>query len=190
MDAAKTTRTELALHTLATVMQMPAEYLEPRWYAVYTCANHEKRVASQFALRTVEHFLPLFATIRRWKDRRKRLELPLFSGYLFARLALRDRLRVLEIPSVVKLVGFNGRPAALSEVEIETLRRTLAPQLRAQPHPYLNKGKRVRIVNGPLAGAEGILVREKSGCRVVLSLDLIRRAASVEVDVADVERIL
>ena len=167
----------------------PLEYVEPRWYAVYTCANQEKRVADQFVQRCLEHFLPTFETVRRWKDRKVRIQQPLFSGYVFIRLALRDRLRVLQVPNVVRLVGFNGSPAALPDQEIETLRTSLNPELGAAPHPYLKEGKRVRVVRGPLVGTEGILIRRKSAFRVVLSIDLIMRAASVEVDVADLERI-
>ena len=166
----------------------PAEYVEPKWYAAYTCANQEKRVALQLIERRVEHFLPTFETIRRWKDRRVRIAQPLFAGYVFVRLALRDRLRVLQVPSVVRLVGFNGTPAAHSDTEIETLRTTFTHELHAVPHPYLTQGRKVRIVNGPLMGTEGILIRRKSAFRVVVSIDLIMRAASVEVDAADVER--
>ena len=82
-----------------------------QWYAVYTCARNEKRVAEQLSLRSVEHFLPVYSAIRHWTDRSKELQLPLFRGYLFVRIALRDRLQVLEIPSVARLVGFNGAPA-------------------------------------------------------------------------------
>lgn len=162
---------------------------QPRWYAVHTCANHEKRVAQQLAEREVEQFLPLFESLRRWKDRRVRLQLPLFSGYVFVRMPLRNRLRVLALPSVVRLVGFGGLAAPIADEEIETLRHTLLPQLHAQPHPFLTKGMRVRILDGPLKGAEGMLLRRKSGCRVVLSMDLIARAASVEIDARDIERI-
>jgi len=95
---------------------------ELHWYAAYTCANHEKRVAQQLAERRVEQFLPLYESVRRWKDRRVRLELPLFSGYVFVRLALRDRLQVLAVPSVVNLVGFGGHAAPLADTEIETVR--------------------------------------------------------------------
>jgi len=163
-------------------------YDQPRWYVLHTCANHEKRVAQQLAERDVEQFLPLFESTRRWKDRRVRLQLPLFSGYVFVRLPLRNRLRVLALPSVVRLVGFGGIAAPITDEEIETLRQILVPQLRALPHPYLTKGKRVRILDGPLKGAEGTLLRRKRGCRVVLSVDLIARAASVEIDARDIER--
>src|SRR5256885_10371866 len=99
------------------------------WYALYTCANHEKRVAAQLHARAVEHFLPVYSSVRRWKDRRVRLEFPLFPGYVFIRLALRDRWRVLEIPSVVRLVGFNGQPSALPAEEMEILRSGLSQRL-------------------------------------------------------------
>ncbi len=163
---------------------------EQSWFAAYTCANHEKRVVEHFEARDVEHFLPLYASVRRWKDRRVQLELPLFPGYVFVRIALSARLRVLEVPGVVRLVGFNGQPYPLSDGEIESLRKGIMNGSRIEPHPYLSVGARVRIKSGPLAGVEGSLVRKKNTFRVVLSLDLIARSAAVEVDSADVERVL
>src|SRR5712692_8315886 len=106
----------------------PESYLEERWYAAYTCANHEKRVAKQLEERSVEHFLPLYGSVRRWKDRRVQLDLPLFPGYVFVRLVLRDRVRVLQIPSVVRLVGFGGLPTALPDQEMEAIRNGLQRQ--------------------------------------------------------------
>lgn len=164
-----------------------AEQAKPPWYAAYICANHEKRVAEQLGQRSVEHFLPLYKSVRRWKDRRVQLELPLFPGYVFVRMPLRDRLRVLEIPSVARLVSFNGIPAALPEEEIESLREALVGRLRAEPHPYLTIGRRVRIKAGPLEGREGILLRKKGNFRVVISIDLIQRSMIVDVDAADIE---
>ncbi len=178
-----------AFHAPMSVSNWPVEYAEPRWYAAYTCVNQEKRVASQFSERHVEHFLPTFESVRRWKDRSVRLQRPLFPGYLFVRLALKDRLKVLMVPSVVRLVGFNGGPVALSETEIETMQTSLIPELGAMPHKYLTEGRKVRIVNGPLIGTEGILIRKKNAFRVVVSIDLIMRAASVEIDATDLERI-
>jgi transcription antitermination factor NusG len=167
----------------------PIEIVGLHWYAAYTLANHEKRVMQQFTERSVEHFLPLYESMRSWKDRKVKLRLPLFPGYVFVRLAVRDRLRVLQVPSVVRLVGFNGHPAALPDKEIEALRTSVAMQLKAEPHPYLTVGRRVRIKSGPLTGVEGILTRKKNAFRVVLSLDFILRSAAVEVDVSDIERI-
>jgi len=169
--------------------QLPLEYVEPHWYAAYTCANHEKRVAEQLIERAVEHFLPQYESVRRWKDRRVKLQLPLFPGYVFVRLELRNQIRVLQIPSVVRLVGFNGHPAVLPDTEVEALRNGLDARLRAEPHPFLTVGRRVRVKRGPLTGSEGVLVRRKGAFRLVLSLNLISCSAAVEIDAEDVERI-
>jgi transcription antitermination factor NusG len=168
-------------------MAVLLEHVEPRWYAAYTCANHEKPVAAELDARGVEHFVPLYSSLRRWKDRSVRLDLPLFPGYVFVRLPLIERLRVLQIPSVVRLVGFGGMPAALPEEQVEILRAGLAERLHAEPHPFLTVGRRMRIVSGPLAGLEGVLRRKKSNFRFVLSIELIRRSLSVEVNAAEVQ---
>ena len=169
--------------------ELPQSYSEDHWYAAYISPNHERRVACELQARRVEHFLPLYQSIRRWKDRRVQLELPLFAGYVFVRLALRDRLRVLQIPSVVRLVGFGGQPVALADRELETLRSGLLQTPRVGPHPFLVAGRRVRIKNGPLSGLEGILLRRKGLFRVVLSLESIQRSIITDVDVADIEPI-
>ena len=161
-------------------------YLEPRWYAAYTRAQHEKRVAQQLKERAVENFLPVYETVHKWKDRNMRMQLPLFPGYLFVRLALRDRLQVLQVPSVVRLVGFDGAPTAIAEEEVEGLRHALAEGVRAEPHPYLRMGRHVRITCGPLAGREGILKRWKGDLRVVLSIELIQRSILVDIDASSV----
>jgi transcription antitermination factor NusG len=166
---------------------LPATYCERRWYAAYTSANHEKRVAEQLVVRAVEHFLPVYASVRRWKDRRVTLQLPLFPGYVFVRMALRDRLRVQEVPGVARLVGFDGTPAALPDVEIEALRASLESGVRAEPHPYLTVGRRVRVKGGPMTGMEGILVRRKGKLRVVISIDQIQRSVALEIEEADLE---
>src|SRR5690242_930027 len=134
---------------------------EARWYAAYTSANHEKRVAEQLGVRDVEHFLPLYSSVRRWKDRRVMLELPLFPGYVFVRMAMRDRLHVQTVPGVARLVGFDGTPAALPEEEMEALRSSLARGARAKPHPFLKIGRRVKVKSGPMKGLQGILKRRK-----------------------------
>ena len=173
--------------TLAETAVLPAEYLEARWYAAQTCANHEKRVLEQLSQRAVEAYLPLYESVRRWKDRRMRLKLPLFPGYVFVHLALRDRLQVLQTPSVVRLVGFGGQPVALPDQEIDSLRQGLTRDMRVEPHPYLKVGHRVRVRTGPLQGLEGILVRKKNISRFVISLDLIMRSLAVEIDGAELE---
>lgn len=159
------------------------------WYAAYTRANHEKRVAEQLVHRSVEHFLPCYSSVRRWKDRKVCLQMPLFPGYVFVRIGLRDQLRVREVPSVACLVGFDGTPMALPDEEIQAMRNGLSQGVCAEPHPYLNVGRHVRIAAGPLVGLEGILLKRKSRTRVVISLQLIMRSVAVEVDPADVQPI-
>lgn len=158
-----------------------------KWYALYTCPRHEKCVAQQIEQRSIACFLPLYRSVRHWRDRNKELELALFPGYVFVHLALKDRFRVLQLPSAVRLVSFNGQPAVLPEAEIEGLRRRLVRGGRVEPHPYLRVGRRVRVCSGPMQGLEGIIVRRKDRCRLVFSLDLIMRSVAVEVDEGDVE---
>jgi transcription antitermination factor NusG len=157
-------------------------YFEQRWYAAYTCARHEKRVAEQLRARSVELFLPLFRSVRRWKNGPAIVDLPLFPGYVFVRIALRDRMRVLQVPSVVRLVGFDGQPAAMPDEEIQSLQDLLARTLRAEPHPYLTAGRRVRVLEGPLQGREGVILRKKNRARLVISVDLIQRSVAVEME--------
>lgn len=163
-------------------VSLPDSYLEPRWYAAHLCANREKRVAAELNARNVENFLPLYTSVRRWKDRRVNLDLPLFPGYVFVRLALRDRLRVQLVPGVARLVGFDGTPAALPPEDINRIRAFLAQGLRAEPHPFLRAGRRARVLRGPLAGIEGIVLRRKNRSRLVLSFHLIQRSVAIEMD--------
>src|SRR5260370_42448753 len=106
------------MERLGQQMGAAAEFAVPQWYAVYTSANHEKRVVEQLRGREMEHFLPLYESVRRWKDRQVKLELPLFPGYLFVRLALRDRLKVQQVPGVARLVASDGTPTEVPEEEI------------------------------------------------------------------------
>jgi len=175
----------IAIHIGTETSVLPVVDCELRWYAAYTSANREKRVSEQLNMRRVEHFLPLYTSLRRWKDRKVKLDMPLFPGYVFVRMALRDRLPVLQVPGVARLVGFNGTPVALPPEEIETLRASLVASVRVQPHPYLVVGQRVSLRSGPLAGLSGILVRRKSGARLVVSVDLIQRSVALEIDEAD-----
>jgi transcription antitermination factor NusG len=165
------------------------ENSDRNWYALYTCARHERCVALQIEQRSISCFLPVYRSVRLWKDRRKELELALFPGYVFVYLAMQDRVRVLQLPSAVRLVSFQGRPAVLPESDIEGLRQRLNGGVRLEPHPYLTVGRRVRVRAGAMQGLEGIIVRRKDRCRLVFSLDLIMRSVAVEVDEGDVEPI-
>src|SRR6266478_2351677 len=157
-------------------------FFEPLWYAVYTNANHEKRVAQQLGQRSIEHLLPLYDSVRRWKDRRVHLQMPLFPGYVFVRFALRDRLQVLQIPSVAHLVSFAGHPAPLPEEDIRVIQNCVNHGCQVEPHPYLQAGRRARVRSGPLRGMEGIILRRKNRTRFVLSFELIMRSVAVEIE--------
>ena len=159
---------------------------EERWLAACVRSRHEKKVAQQLENNALQCFLPLYESVHRWKDRRATVSLPLFPGYVFARVAPAQRLRILTTPGVVKLVSFQGQPAAIPEAEIDNLRTLCGSEVRMEPHPYLKVGRRVRVKHGPFAGTEGILLRRKGRFRFVLSLDLIARSVAMEIDTGDV----
>ena len=166
---------------------LPVDGCVTQWYAAYTSANHEKSVANQLASRGVEHFLPLYDSIRKWKDRRVKIQLPLFSGYVFVRFAMHDKLNVLQIPGVACLVSFGGRAVSVPEEDLQRIRKLLNAGVAARPHLYLTVGKPVRVKSGPLKGFEGIIVKRKNATRFVLSIDLLRRSVTVDVDGMELE---
>lgn len=157
----------------------------PQWYAIYTCVHREKRVAQVLQQRGVGYFLPLYEEVHQWKTGPAQLELPLFPGYVFVHIGLGERLRVLTVPGVVRLVGTGNSPIALPDPEIEAIRAALAASLRTTPYPYLTVGQEVRIIRGPLCGLRGILKRQKSRTRVILSLEAILRSVAVDIDASD-----
>ena len=168
-------------------MASPGSAAEKRWFAVYTTCRHEKRVARHLEQREIEYFLPIYRTQHRWKDgSRVMVDLPLFPGYVFVRIDPRKRVGVLEVPGVVSMIGTASRPAALPDFEVEALQAGLDP-MRAEPHPLLTVGQRVRIRRGALAGVEGFVIRKKSGFRVVFTLSLLMQSIAIEVDGEDVE---
>jgi transcription antitermination factor NusG len=174
--------------TSATNVQADAASLcKFRWYAGQTRSRHEKCVADQMDRRGIDHFLPLYEKVSRWKDRRVRLQLPLFPGYIFICILLHNQLEVLQIPGVTRLVSFCGHPAELADDEIVALQRGLASGIALEPHPFLKVGQRVRVHSGPLAGLSGHLLRKKQQNRIVISIDSILRAFTAEISLDDVE---
>lgn len=167
--------------------QLIAESERQHWYAVHTYSRHEKSVSAQLERKTLEVYVPTYNSIRRWRNGRHLVQLPLFPGYAFVHIFPEKRLEVLTVPGVVRLVGFNGSPTPVADEEIEGLRRALAQGLHAEPHPYLTAGRKVRIKSGPLADHVGILVRRKGMSRVVLTVELIMKSVVADVDVADLE---
>lgn len=167
-------------------------YTQPemaRWLAYYTAPRHEKAVAKQFQCRSVDYFLPLVRQSRRWKNGvRAKVESPLFPGYVFARLEPKLYFQVLSVPGVVSVVGPGRHPAVLEDEEIESLRAGLAER-NSRPHPFLVAGQKARIATGAFAGKTGVLIKEVTSLRVVLTVEAIMKSFSVEVDADELEMI-
>jgi transcription antitermination factor NusG len=156
----------------------------PEWFAIYVMPRHEKRIAQHLQVRQIEHFLPLYETRRKWRDGSNvTVQLPLFPGYLFVRLLRGQRVRALEVPGVFSAVG-KRESSIISDIYIDSLRKIVSLG-KAEPYPYLAVGTLVHIRFGALAGLQGIVVRQKASCRVILSLELIKKSVAVEVDIAD-----
>jgi transcription antitermination factor NusG len=165
----------------------PAEPHSPQWFAAYTCSCQEKRVAQHLGARNIDFFLPVYRKVSRWKNGLTvPIERPLFPGYVFVQIDRSERVRVLELPGVQSIVGAGREPIPLPSHEIEMLRLSSDP-LRVEPHPYLSLsvGDQARVSRGPLAGMTGVVLRKKNGCRLVLSLHLIMKSVSVEVNELD-----
>jgi len=159
------------------------------WYALHAHYQHEKAVAQILTHKGFDIFLPLYDAAHRWKDRTKRLSLPLFPCYVFIQGGLDRRLQVLSTPGVLGFVGWSGRAAVIPEEEIKAVLRTVESSLKVEPHPFLKCGDWVRVKSGPLQGVEGILVRKKNLFRVVLSVEMLQKSVAVEVDATAVESV-
>ncbi len=158
----------------------------PSWYAIWTRSRHEQIVREQLANKGFEAFLPTIPRWSRWKDRKKKIDWPLFPGYCFARFDPRERLPILKCTGVVTIVSFDGEIAPIPEQEIEGIRLLVESDLQYDPCPLIREGAMVEVVHGPLKGVVGRLMRKGAHARLVLAVDLIGQAVSVEVDAADV----
>ena len=159
----------------------------PAWYAVWTRSRHEQVVRDQLERKGLEAFLPTIPRWSRWKDRKKQIDWPLFPGYCFARFKAAERLPVLKCTGVVNIVSFDGDIIPIPEHEIEGIRRLVESDLQFDPCPLIREGMMVEVTHGPLKGVVGRLVRKGAHARLILSVDLIGQAVSVEVDAADVK---
>ena len=175
----------LTSHAVRAQVLAPAP-AEVQWFAVWTRSRHEHAVRGQLDTRAIESFLPTVSRWSRWKDRKKKIDWPLFPGYCFARFDPRARLDVLKCAGVVSIVSVDGEPAPIAEGEIAGIRRLVESELAYDPCPFINEGAVVEVTHGPLKGVVGRLVRKQDKARLVLSVDLIGQAVSVEVDAADV----
>jgi len=159
-----------------------------QWFAIWTRSRHEQVVRDQLERKRFEAFLPTITRWSRWKDRKKKIDWPLFPGYCFARFNPEDTLPILKCSGVVNIISFEGKPAPIPEYELESIRVLVGSELQYDPCPLIHEGMTVQVVHGPLKGVIGRLLRKDAPkARLVLSVDLIGQAVSVEVDAADVK---
>jgi transcription antitermination factor NusG len=154
------------------------------WFAIQVKSTHEKRVTSLLQYQTYECFLPLYTSRRRWSDRIKHVELPLFPGYVFSQFTPAGRIPILKTPSVISIVGIGGTPTPIDECEISAIQRAVASGYGLSPHPFLQIGQRVRINGGSLLGIEGMIADVRKRDHLILSVALLQRSVAVEIDSA------
>jgi transcription antitermination factor NusG len=159
------------------------------WYALYTRHQHERVVAHHLERIGLEVFLPLYREVHQWKDRRKSVVLPLFPCYVLFSGDLSRRIEILNTPGVFSLVGSGAKVGVIPAAELDAVRTAVMSPLPLEPHPFMQCGERIRVRYGPLAGIEGIVARKKNSLRIVLSIEMLSRSVSVEVEEAHVERI-
>ena len=161
---------------------------QPQWFAVWTRSRHEQVVREQLERKRVEAFLPMITRWSRWKDRKKKIDWPLFPGYCFAKFDPDDVLPILKCTGVVNIVSFEGKPAAIPEQELDSVRLLIGSELQYDPCPMIHEGMMVEVTHGPLKGVVGRLTRKDAPkARLVISVNLIGQAVSVEVDAGDVK---
>lgn len=159
----------------------PLETAHP-WYALRVRPRFEKAVFRNLCGKGLTAFLPLYQERRRWSDRVKLVELPLFPGYVFASLDIHDRLPVLQTPGVLHFVSFDGEPAPVDPGEIRALEAAARSGAPMVPWPYLREGQRVLVARGPLRGLTGILLKVRDQFRLIISVTLLMRSVAVEID--------
>ena len=152
------------------------------WYGIRTKSNHEKLAAGVLQSKGYEQYLPVYRSRRRWSDRVVESDQPLFPGYVFCRFDAKKRLPIVSTPGVVSVVGFGAEPAPISDSEIEAVQTVLHSGLAAEPCPFLREGQRIRVNRGSLEGLEGILLKKKTDWRMVVSVTMLQRSVSVEID--------
>jgi transcription antitermination factor NusG len=157
------------------------------WFAIYTRSRHEKKVAEVLRDKQFDIFLPLRNVISRWKDRRKEIQTPLFSGYVFIHTDLQHRLDVLKTPGVVRFVTDGHDPVPIPDDQIEAIQALVQSGIKYDPYPYLKEGMHITVKRGPLRGVEGILVAKRKKHLLVLSVDLIQQATALEINISDTD---
>lgn len=153
-----------------------------QWYALQIRPRFEKVVAKHLRHKGYDEYLPLYKSRRRWSDRVKDVELPLFSGYSFCKFDVQERLPILIVPGVLSIVGVGKTPTAISEAEVFSIQQVVESGLHYEPWPFMKAGQLVSVERGPLTGLEGLVVEVKSNCRLIISVPLLQRSVAVEID--------
>ena len=160
------------------------------WYAVYTIVRHEKKVQASLCRRDIENFLPLRDFVSQWKDRKKRVQIPIFPGYLFVNISMdnsRDLLHIYNTNGVIRILGNNGQHTPIPVEQINSVKKLLDCGLNYDLYPYLSEGKKVVVTRGPMEGVTGKVVKRKGKDRLIVSVDLIKRSVGIEVEAGLVE---
>jgi len=157
------------------------------WYALYVVVRHEKKVQSALLRKNIQNYLPLKECLHWWKDRRKRVFLPLFPGYLFVHMSIAEKFTVLNTAGVVRLVGTGDTTTPVSVEQIDAIKRLIENSIAFEEEIYSGSGKRVTVRRGPLRGIEGRILEVRGTCRLILSIDIIQRSVAAEVNLNDVE---
>jgi transcription antitermination factor NusG len=161
----------------------------PKWLALYTFPKHERAVAERLTSLSAEVFYPSLLRESQWKDRKTWIRRPLFPGYVFVRVPLENRITILGVPGVIRIISCRGIPLAIPDSEIEAVRLCLVGGCNVEPHPYVESGMRVRLSSGPCAGLEGVASNSSNGCKLIVSVGAIRQAAAIDVSSGDLETV-
>lgn len=165
------------------------EHPNLRWYVLYTRTNFEMKVNLGIMAQEVESYLPMQTIWKKWSDRRKRLFVPLFPNYVFVKMRLLEKSKVLSVPGVIKMISFDRKPIAVSEEDLEKVRRLVDSNrdLAVEVERYV--GMKVRVVSGVFSGLEGEIIRVSNRVRLLVKLSTINQALSVEIDQECVEQV-
>ncbi len=160
--------------------------LQNHWYALYARSRHERQVEERLKGKGIETFFPVRSLQRRWKDRKKIVEFPLFPGYLFVNISMMDRNTILQTPSVVRMIG-NGLPEPIPDGQIIAVRKFLEAEIQFDPYPYLVPGMEVEVRRGPLKSVRGVLITKKNKHRLIINVNLINNCIATEIDAEDIQ---
>jgi transcriptional antiterminator NusG len=155
---------------------------EQSWFALQVRPRHELVAARMLRSKGFEEFVPTYSAKRQWSDRQKRIEFPLFAGYVFCKFYPVKKLPIINTASVIRIVGTNQGPAAIADQEIDAIRKAVQSGQSVQPHPFITIGSKVRIEEGPMEGVEGILIGQKKGSQMIISVGLLQRSIALQIE--------